>query len=410
MVLLFNCFLTNKSATGGQWERLGVTYNRGNLFTPNKLDVLKYSLASYAVAYPWKRVILNLELDPDYISLDRKQELKEFAYKTFKNTEIIYSEKRNIHQQDWISSYNLINSDIIFYQGNHDHIFIDNSIDYLKELVELKKIYGKKLSISTSHFPEAIRTAKGCHIDLLRGETETNSFSDSYKIKDNHINRTDKIFDSLIIITKEIFRNWFVEGDWDEISVPSNIFPSGKLELARTEGTGIINISGIKEIINSPIIEQSIVIPFKELFRHFDGYGHQYISNNQCPAIDIPSGFFENDIKIRYGYDDYKEGWVNINPKNPNYYAFDKSGTDYKITLRELPLVWKDKISKIDSNCDIDEEEMLMYRLKSILEMIYTNPYYDIHIDKEVEIKIINKYLENYKKYIYGKDGSIIRL
>ena len=75
MVLLFNVFITNKSATGGQWESLGVGYDRGNLKTYNKLDILKYSLASYAVANPWKRVILNLELDPDYISLDKKQEL-----------------------------------------------------------------------------------------------------------------------------------------------------------------------------------------------------------------------------------------------------------------------------------------------------------------------------------------------
>jgi hypothetical protein len=109
--------------------------------------------------------------------------------------------------------------------------------------------------------------------------------------------------------------------------------------------------------------------------------------------------YFENDIKIRYGYDDYKKGWVNINPKNPNYYAYDKSGTDYKFTLQDLPLAWKNKISVIDSNPNIDEDEMLQYRLKSILEMIYTNEYYDHYIDKELEIKILNKYLENYPEF-----------
>jgi hypothetical protein len=401
MVLLFNVFITNKSATGGQWERLGVMYDRGNLSTPNKLDILKYSLASYAVAYPWKRVILNLELDPDYISLDKQQELKEFAFKVFKNTEILYSERRNITQEDWIKTYELINDDIIFYQGNHDHIFIDNSTSYLEELVKLKEIYKGKLTISTSHFPESIRTAKGCYINLLEGEVKPSSFSDDYEIKNNHVYRTGKIFDSLIIITREIFENWFIEGDWNKVSIPHNIFPSGKLELARTEGTGIINIVGIKEIINSPMIEQSIVVPFKELFRHFDGYYHQYITNNQCPAIDIPPGFFENDIKIRYGYDDYKEGWVNINPKNTYYYAYNKSGTDYKFTLKDLPLVWKNRISDIDLNSNINEEEMIQYRLKAVLEMIYTNPHYDPYIDNELETKILNKYLENYPEYEY---------
>ena len=68
MVLVFNCFITNKSATGGQWERLGINYDRGNLNNPNKLEILKNSLSSYAVAYPSKRVILHIELDPEDIS------------------------------------------------------------------------------------------------------------------------------------------------------------------------------------------------------------------------------------------------------------------------------------------------------------------------------------------------------
>jgi len=183
------------------------------------------------------------------------------------------------------------------------------------------------------------------------------------------------------------------------IAIPSNLFPSGKLELARTEGTGIIGLKEIKNLIKSPIIKQILIFPYKEIFRHFDGYYHQYITNNQCPALDIPPGFFENDIKIRYGYDNYIEGWININPKNPNYYAYDKSGTDYKFTLEDLPLVWKSRISVVDSNPDINEEEMIQYRLKSILEIIYTHPYYDPYIDKELENKILYKYLKQYPKY-----------
>ena len=399
MVLLFNVFITNKSATGGQWEQLGVTYDRGNLSTPNKLDILKYSLASYAVAYPWKRVILNLELDPDYISLDRKQELKEFVYKTFKNIEIFYSDRRNLFQEDWINTYNLINDDLIFYQGNHDHIFIDSSIDYLKELTQLRDTYGENLTISTSHFSENIRTAKGCYIDLFKGETQPPPFSSDYELKDNYFFKTIPNFDSLIIITKEIYKNWFLEGDWSQLQFPPNTFPSGKLELARTEGTGIIGLKEIKNLIKTPIIKQILISPYKEICRHFDGYYHQYITNNQCPALDIPPGFFENDIKIRYGYDDYIEGWININPKNPNYYAYDKSGTDYKFTLEDLPLVWKSRISVVDSNPNINEEEMIQYRLKSILEIIYTHPYYEPYIDKELENKILHKYLEQYPEY-----------
>jgi len=397
MILLFNVFITDKSSTRGQWESLGVTYDRGNLSRPNKLDILKYSLASYAVAYPWKRIILNLELDPDYISLDKKQELKEFVYSIFKNTEIIYSDKRNLTQQDWINTYDLLNDDVIFYQCNHDHIFIDNSTEYLEELVQLRQLYKENLTISTSHFPEAIRTTKPGYID--HNDFSSTNPNLTYQLKDNHAYYEGKILDSLIIITKEIYYNWFLEGDWSLIQVPKDLFPSGQMELTRTEGTGIIGIGGIKDILKSPFIKQKIVVPYKELFRHFDGYWHQKISNNQCPAIDIPPGFFEQDIKIRYGYDDYKEGWININPKNPNYYAYDKTGTDYKITLEDLPLVWKNRISIIDPNPDINEEEMIQYCLKSILEMIYTHPKYDQYLEDKLKDNILSKYLENYPQY-----------
>jgi hypothetical protein len=59
-----------------------------------------------------------------------------------------------------------------------------------------------------------------------------------------------------------------------------------------------------------------------------------------------------------------------------------------------LPLIWKDKISIIDSNTNIDEEEMLQYRLKSIFDIVSTSPYFEI--DEEVINKIFNKYLENF--------------
>jgi hypothetical protein len=397
MVLLFNVFLTNKSATGGQWERLGVGYNRGNLNTPHKLDILKYSLASYAVAFPWKRVIINVELDPDYVSFDKKAELKQYIHSIFKGFDLFYFEKRNLIQQDWIDTYELINDEMIFYQCNHDHIFIDNSTKYLEELVDLRTEYDDTITISTSHFPEIIRSAKCGYIP--HDELYPSAFNKNYQIKDNHIFFEGKCLDSLIIITKKIFENWFIDGDWKSVNVSTNVFKSGQLELTRTEGTGIIGIGQLKEILGLNLINQKIIVPYKELFRHFDGYWHQKISNANCPAIDIPSGFFENKIKIRYGYDDYKDGWVNINPKNENYYAFNKNGVDYKITMDDIPLVWKNRISEIDVNSNIDYEEMIQYKLKSVLEMIYNSPKYNPYIDEDVKDKILSKYLETHIGY-----------
>lgn len=104
-------------------------------------------------------------------------------------------------------------------------------------------------------------------------------------------------------------------------------------------------------------------------------------------------------MKIRYGYDDYKEGWININPKNDHYYAFDKTGTDYKFTLDDIPYIWKDRIIDIDSNPNISNEEMVQFRLKSILETIYNDPRYNPYIEKSVENTILNHYLKRFPQF-----------
>jgi hypothetical protein len=220
-----------------------------------------------------------------------------------------------------------------------------------------------------------------------------------FKVENNHIHIVRESYESIAIITKQLYKSWFVDGDWDIIRFPPGVFKSNKLELGRTEGAGVIGLGEIRKYLNLPTLELNHIIPYKELFRHFDGYWHQKISNNQCPSLDIPPGFFENNIKIRYGYDNYKEGWVNINPKNPNYYAYNKSGTDYKFTLNDLPLTWKSKIATIDSNPEVNEEEMIQYRLKSILEMIYNNQYHNPYIEDLVADKILEHHLQAFPKY-----------
>jgi hypothetical protein len=399
MVLLFNIYITDESSNGGYWDKTGTSQDRGNLPNHNKLEILKYCLASLSVAYPWKRAIINAELDGRYNTEENIKELEEFIRDEFKETDLIYSSKRNINQHDWQETYKLINDDLILFQCNHDHIFIDSSLEYLKELVSLKEKYNENFYIAISHFPEHIRMSRCGYIDLSRGEYEPNSPWKKPTIEDNHICVVRESFDSIAIFTKQVYENWFMEGNWDIIKFPEGTFKSGKIELGRAEGAGVIGLGEIKRILRLPILDLNHIIPYKELFRHFDGYWHQFISTNQCPAISIPPGFFENDIKIRYGYDDYKEGWVNINPKNPNYYAFDKSGADYKFTIHDLPLIWKSKTSVIDSNPDIDEEEMIQYRLKAVLETIYNNKYYDPYIDEEIENNVLKYYMKSFPQY-----------
>lgn len=91
------------------------------------------------------------------------------------------------------------------------------------------------------------------------------------------------------------------------------------------------------------------------------------------PPLFIPAGFFEKKIKIRYGYSDYKKGWVNINPLIEKYSFEDSSGADLKILLEEIPLFWKKRISCLDINKNIDCKKLEEAR-KKILDKI-KNPF-----------------------------------
>ena len=113
MILLYNVYITNSSATGGHWEKLGTGYDRGNLPNYSKLEILKYSLASYAVAHPWKKAIIKIQLDTDYNNKTTKNELQSFIENEFKSTELHFSFTRNIHQEDWIKTYDLLDDDLI---------------------------------------------------------------------------------------------------------------------------------------------------------------------------------------------------------------------------------------------------------------------------------------------------------
>jgi hypothetical protein len=358
MILFCNTFITESKPFGKG------NVVRDNLKSFNNLDIFKYSLASLAIAYDWSKVILKISLDDCY--KHRQDELEQFIKDNFNQFNLVLEWQRSEYQNDWKRDYELLDDNLIWYYCNHDHIFFDSSKEYLAELVDTIKD-EELCSLQFSHFPENIRTAKN---------------NIKYTIHKNHISFESVNFDSIQIITKELYRRWWFEGEFNHI------------KLGRPDFFGI----GLAEI--KPMPMHKVIIPFKELCRHFDGYQHiqPVITNNQCPAIDIPLGFFENNIRIRYGYDDYKEGWTNINPKNDYYYAYNKSGTDYKFTLEDIPLIWKSRISEIDLNNNIDEEEMIQYRLKSILEIIYTSEYHII--DKEIEEKILNKYLENFNYII----------
>jgi hypothetical protein len=97
---------------------------------------------------------------------------------------------------------------------------------------------------------------------------------------------------------------------------------------------------------------------------HYDGYTHHrkpccHLSYPEYPPLFIPPGFFEGDIRVAYGFDRPREGWVNVNPAAESYSFQDaSSGTDLKMSLEEIPAFWKARISAIEANPSADSAEL----------------------------------------------------
>ncbi len=368
MILLCNTLITESKPVIGK----GFVF-RENLRSYSNFDIFKYSLASLAEAYSWKKVLLFIELDPVY--QHRQKELEDFIHEVFKSS-VDLRWKRNNYQQDWKDTYELLDDNLIWFYCNHDHIFIDSDRNYLNTLVEeMRK--EELCSLAFSHWPECIRTAK-------QGGPSKPFNPNTYQIHENYLSYENESFDSIQIITKELYRRWWFEGDFNHIKLP------------RPDYFGI----GLAEIKPVPI--HKVIVPYKELCRHFDGYQHcnPPITNYQCPAIEIPDGFFENNIKISYGKNSKpEEGWTRFYPAAEYYKATDSKGVDYKWTLKDIPLFWNNRIEEIyDHDCEFfNDEEMIQHRLKSVLEMVHTHPSFPI--DLALEEKIIKFYLQNYPEF-----------
>ena len=143
MILLVSVFITDKAMFS---KRQGMN---------NRLDVFKYTLASYSVL-PISKAIIFCKLDSNYLS--QQKSLKEYINSIFKEPIIIFD--RFTTKKQWINSHildtiNNINDNVIWFTQNDDHVFIDCNLDVIEEGIQLLENDTKPFrSLCFSHFTE----------------------------------------------------------------------------------------------------------------------------------------------------------------------------------------------------------------------------------------------------------------
>jgi len=313
MIVWFNCKITDIRPN---------PQPRYHLRNDNRFDIAKYSFASYAPLIPLvKKFIFNLEMADGHAA--QQEEMESWLRSIFPDEKLSLHWHRCNNIAQWRevqTEMDTIGYDLIFPAGNEDHIFLDNTIDVFAQALDaVKQDVSTAATLMVSHWPESIRAVN--HFNP--GQT---SPVPSYVVGNN---------DSIRVIKKEFFE-WYL----NQVTDPS-------MFIFRTEQWNRITLPTNK-----------MYVPTKEQFRHFDGYTHVGINAEYAAPLEIPPGFFDSNITIRYGFDTRQDDCVNINPLTETLYAADGQGTDYKWTLHDIPLFWKPYIKEIIVAPDIEAHEL----------------------------------------------------
>jgi hypothetical protein len=327
-------------------NRLVGTYRRGNLsVTEKRINIAKFTLATYVPLIPLlSKIILYIELDND--CKDQQDEFETFIRNLFPEDKLILHWNRITKIKEWQEMYEQellpIDDNLIFNLGNDDHFFIGNNLDALESGINhLQNNPDPYIHLSYSHHAEIIRES------VLSGH----SFTDDR----TYLQGNRREFMASDILKKERWRHYWFDFNFDD----SPNFMTGHNPYASNVSQGH-KYFRTDVLVESPIFPNgtSHLVPLKEICRHYDGYNNTADWSNLLPPIEIPTGFLEKDIKIAYGYETSRAGWININPARPDFKAAIDGGVDYKFALEDIPMAWQGRISTLDINPDADLESL----------------------------------------------------
>jgi hypothetical protein len=346
MIIWVNCKITDVP--------LNSSPLRFNLRKESRFDIARYTFASYAALDSLtSKIIFNLELGNEF--LNRKEEMENWIKSLFPPEKLSISWYRCNNLTQWKevqTVINNINDDLLYLAGNDDHVFFDNSLDlYKKGLNILDNDPDEDTALVNCHYPESLREA------LNHPEHQLTDCKNFVSIIHRH---------SIgIVVIKKALYNRFLS----KVTDPDKI-------MFRMDDW---QIDGYTKIF----------IPTKEISKHFDGYSHVNIDPNVCPPLEIPPGFFEKNVTIRYGFDDYDPECVNINPLSTNLHAIDPNGADYKFCLNDIPIFWRPFIKRIVIATELDSQKMFKARNQHYIDL--SSP---VFFGKKIEIPQV--WIENH--------------
>jgi hypothetical protein len=345
----------------------------------SKIDIFRYSLASYA-CLSWSKVIVRVSGD----EASAIEALVPYIRDLFPEAEVALT--RSDTGSKYAQALEMAGSGDpwVFFSPNNDHPFIHHDtrvFEPLRRAAELaEKRYGYPTSIFFSHFTEALNSINpdkflyGYTGDFCEILCEDDA---SYTVKYKHLS----------LLSLQIFRRSHL------IKLMKS---AGDRRVVRTECLGQYND------YQTPTV---VIIPKEECCRHYDAYMHtafvvrDFITASMVPPLFIPDGFFAGEIKIRYGYGDYSKEFVNINPKNRKYIFDSSDGVDLAISLDRMPAFWRSRIVEVESNPKFND---VQDNLGSTLALDVVNPW---RRKTMVEIRMAVLY----RRVFYSALGSCVR-
>lgn len=294
-------------------DRYITYYDRGLLSRPERYKVFCYTLSSYSVI-PWSAVRLYIEFDETQIQ--HKDFVLNYARRLF--PEAVIKPHRLVFQEEWqaaVRDLSEMDDKLIFLTCNDDHPFIDSNLDAILALESYMRKISKEHPYVASVFS---------HWTELLPHDAVDQIAYQFYVDGEHLVIEGGVLDvtiSIQIVTYEILESWFFKMDY------------GRRAFWRTDSIGIVKYAGI------------LVVPLREICRHFDAYQHAGIDSSICPPLDIPDGFFEQNIRLQYGGTPAPRITL-VDALNPDNAFLSEDGADWQTTLDEIPLFWRSAVSE----------------------------------------------------------------